>query len=176
MSLPKYKIIGVVIDDWNFSALKDGRRHYKDIITPTSLIPKLVFTGFEKACHFEYKFHSNPEKEFAYILETDTTVRKWLRPAPNQFRIYWASNSSRYYPDFVVETNKNIYLVETKAANELDSAEVQDKKRAAMQYCHYASHYTSSIGGKPWSYLLIPDNEVTQSSSFSCLVSRFEQY
>ena len=165
----------VKIEDWNFSALKDGRRHYKDSITPTSLIPKLVFTGFEKACHFEYKFDSKTEKEFAYILENDTTVLKWLRPAPNQFRIYWASNSSRYYPDFVVETANAIYLVETKAANELDSTEVQDKKRAAMQYCQYASQYTASTCGKQWSYLLISHDEVRQSSSFGYLVSRFEQ-
>jgi len=165
----------VKIEDWNFSALKDSRRHYKDSITPTSLIPKLVFTGFEKACHFEYKFDSKTEKEFAYILENDTAVLKWLRPAPNQFRIYWANNSSRYYPDFVVETANAIYLVETKAANELESTEVQDKKRAAMQYCQYASQHTASTGGKQWSYLLIPHDEVKQSSSFDYLVNRFEQ-
>ena len=164
----------VKIEDWNFSALKDGRCHYKDIITQTSLIPKLVFTSFEKACHFEYKFDSKTEKEFAYILENDTTVLKWLRPAPNQFRIYWASNSRRYYPDFIVETYENIYLIETKAANELESREVQEKTAAALRYCAYATAFTTANNGKAWKYLLIPHDQVTTTSSFEFLSGRYK--
>ncbi|NUN10931.1 MAG: DEAD/DEAH box helicase family protein [Ignavibacteriaceae bacterium] len=156
----------VRIEDWNFTGLKDGRRHFKDVVNPKSLIPKLVFSGFEKACHFEYKFQSGTEKDFAYILENDGSVIKWLRPAPNQFRIYWANNSKQYYPDFVVETSDCIYIVETKEAGEMNSEEVLDKKRAALEYCKHASNYTSKHGGKPWKYLLVPHDQVSITNSF----------
>lgn len=163
----------VKIEDWNFSIIKDGYKDYRDVITPTSAIKKYVFRGFEKACHFEYKFDSKTEKDFAYILENDDQVKKWLRPAPNQFRIYWANNSRQYYPDFVVETNKAIFLVETKAKDQLAAPDVLDKKKAALQYCKYATKYTSENGGKLWKYLLIPHDEVNQNTGFDYLQARF---
>lgn len=163
----------VKIEDWNFTALPGGRRHYKDNINPVSLIPKLVFTGFEKACHMEYKFDSKTEKDFAYILEQDAAVLKWLRPAPNQFRIYWANNSRQYYPDFVVETFDAIYMVETKAADQMWQPEVLDKKKAALRYCKHATDFTTQHVGKAWHYLLVPHNEVKVSSSFQYLVNSF---
>jgi type III restriction enzyme len=162
----------VKIEDWNFTVLPGGRRHYKDVIKPSSLIPKLVFTGFEKAGHLEYKFDSGTEKDFAFILENDKEVLKWLRPAQNQFRIYWANNSKQYYPDFVVETADTIYMIETKAADQMETAEVLDKKKAAETYCKYASEFTAGHGGKPWRYVLIPHDEVSVNRSFDFLVSR----
>ncbi|MBK7573289.1 MAG: hypothetical protein IPI10_17410 [Bacteroidetes bacterium] len=77
------------------------------------------------------------------ILESDREVLKWLRPAPNQFRIYWHHNSKIYEPDFVVETIDTIYLVETKRADEVHSPEVQAKAQAAVKYCNYATEYTA---------------------------------
>jgi type III restriction enzyme len=85
-----------------------------------------------------------------------------LHPAhpPRQFRIYWAHNSKLYQPDFVVETTHCIYLAETKAADQLHTPEVLDKKRAALTYCKHATRFTSRTGGKPWKYLLIPHDVV----------------
>jgi type III restriction enzyme len=79
---------------------------------------------------------------------------KWLRPAPNQFRIYWHHNSKIYEPDFVVETADCIYLIETKRADEISSNEVQAKAQAALKYCNYATEYTAEHGGKPWKYVV----------------------
>ncbi len=91
---------------------KTGFKDYRDTISPVSLVPKYVYRGFEKACHFEYKFDSNTEKDLAYILEHDNIVIKWLRPAKKQFHIYWdPENKHLYEPDFVVETNEAIYIV-----------------------------------------------------------------
>ncbi len=166
----------VEIEKWNFSALlNSGTKDYREIITPVSMIPKFVFRGFEKACHYEYKFDSKAEKDLAYILEQDTNIKKWLRPAPNQFRIYWANNSKQYRPDFVVETDNAIYLVETKSSAEMEDPEVADKMKAALKYCKYASDYTKANEGKPWKYLLIPHNEVQISNSFEYFVGRFER-
>ncbi|MBS1750818.1 MAG: DEAD/DEAH box helicase family protein [Bacteroidetes bacterium] len=162
------------IEQHNFSALaENGYRDYRDIISPVSLIPKLIFRGFIKACHFEYKFESKAEQDFAFVLENDTDVKKWLRPAPNQFRIYWHNNSRRYEPDFVVETEDTIYIVEPKSSANLKDADVLAKKAAAEKYCKYATEYNLKHGGKTWKYLLVPHNEISRTVSFRYLVSKF---
>ncbi|MBW6536851.1 MAG: hypothetical protein K0B11_17720, partial [Mariniphaga sp.] len=160
----------VKIEDWNFTVVSGyGYKDYRETVTPVNTIPKYVFRGFEKACHFEYKFDSKTEKDHAYILENDKHVIKWLRPAPNQFRIYWANNSRQYYPDFVVETEDTLYLVETKAEDQMQASDVQSKKAAALKYCKYATEFTVANGGKPWKYMLVPHNEVTLSTGFKYL-------
>lgn len=160
------------IEDWNFTTLKnEGRKDYRDESFPASQVPKFVFSGFEKSCHFEYKFDSRTEQTLSFILENDKEVIKWLRPAPNQFRIYWKHNSRIYEPDFVVETADCIYLLEPKASNEVASEDVQAKAQAALKYCNYATEYTAEHGGKPWKYVLIPHDQVTKTSSFKGVVS-----
>lgn len=151
----------VRIEPVNFAALiHAGRKDYRDVIQPTSLIPKFVFLGFEKACHFEYKFDSKTEQDLAFVLENDHSVIKWLRPASNQFRIYWDNNSKKYEPDFIVETDSAIYMIETKARKDINNPDVMQKKQAAKKYCQYATDYTSKNEGKVWNYLLIPHDVV----------------
>jgi len=166
----------VRIEEHNFSKDKtDVIHHFKDTITPTNSIPSKIFSGFGKACHRLYKFDSKTEKDFAIILEQENNdVIKWMRPAPNQFNIYWEHNSKRYYPDFVSETTSTIYLIETKKADDLDSAEVKEKARAALEYCKYATDFNLENGGKPWKYILIPHNAVMHNMSFDMLVRRYD--
>ena len=164
------------IEEHNFSKYtKDNIYHYTETITPTNSIPTKVFSGFKKACHNLYKFDSKTEKDFAWILEDDKkSVLKWLRPAEKQFHIYWDHNSRRYHPDFVVETDKAIYLVETKKERDIDSSDVQEKARAAVQYCTHATEYTTRNSGKHWKYVLIPHNAVMGNMSVEYLVKNFE--
>lgn len=160
------------IEEWNFTTLKnEGRKDYRDDSFPAVQVSKYVFIGFEKSCHFEYKFDSRTEQTLAMILENDKEVIKWLRPAPNQFRIYWHHNSKIYEPDFVVETADCIYLIETKRADEIPSNEVQEKAQAALKYCNYATEFTSENGGKHWKYVLIPHDQVNKTNSFKGVVS-----
>ena len=161
------------IEQWSFASLVNaGFKDYRDIITPTNSIPKYVFRGFEKACHFEYKFDSKAEQDLAFVLENDATVIKWLRPAPNQFRIYWDNNSKRYEPDFIVETNGTIYMIEVKRSDQTEEETVLAKKAAAVRYCKYASEFTTANGGKAWEYLLLPHNEVSRTVSMSFLATK----
>ena len=163
------------IEQWNFSALiNSGYRDYRETTLP-ALVPKLVFRGFEKACHFEYKFDSKTEQDLSFVLETDKDVLKWLRPAPNQFRMYWDNNSKKYEPDFIVETNSGIYMVETKAENEIHNTDVIQKMEAAKKYCQYATEFTTQHGGKPWQYLLIPHTAVSKTVSFNFLVANYKK-
>lgn len=120
-----------------------------------------------------YKFDSKTEKDFSIILEDDTNVLKWLRPAANQFNIYWDYNSKEYRPDFVVEDSTFIYLVETKKEKELDAKDVKAKAKAALEYCLNATAYNIQNGGKPWKYVLIPHNAVKVNMSLEFLVNMY---
>lgn len=159
------------IENWNFTTLLNaGRKDYRDEGFPAMQVPKFVFSGFERSCHFEYKFDSRSEQTFSFILENDKDVLRWLRPARNQFRIYWNHNNNLYEPDFIVETKDCIYMIEIKAANEMNDPEVLDKAKAAMKYCNYATEYTAENGGKPWKYALIPHDKVAKNGSFKGVV------
>ena len=159
----------------NFSAYaNNGFKDYREKITPVSHVTKYVYRGFEKACHFEYKFDSNTEKELAYILENDKTVLKWLRPASNQFHIYWDNNSKRYEPDFVVETEEAICMIEPKSKDKMSDADVIQKADAAKTYCKYATEHNLEHGGKPWYYLLIPHDDINTSTSLNYLISKYK--
>ena len=163
------------IEEHNFSKYtKDSIHHFTETITPTSAIPGKVFCGFKKACHNLYKFDSKTEKDFTVILEQDKDVFKWMRPAPNQFMIYWKHNSRQYNPDFVVETADTKYIVETKKEGDIESSEIKEKAQAAIQYCKYATEYTTQHGGKPWKYILIPHNAVMVNMSFLALAMKYE--
>lgn len=163
------------IEEHNFSKFaNDSIHHFTDTITPTSAIPTKVFSGYRKACHNLYKFDSKTEKDFAVILENDRSVLKWLRPAQNQFHIYWKHNSRRYQPDFIVETAAAIYMVETKKEGDIESSDVQEKSEAALQYCRHATDFTAQNNGKPWKYILIPHNAVQVNMSFEYLAKTSE--
>lgn len=136
-----------------------------------------VFNGFKKACHTLYKFDSDTERRFAIVLENDKAVQRWLRPSPKQFNIYYGPGGiSRYEPDFIVETADCIFMIETKASNEINSPEVKDKARAAVVYCNAVTDWNSVNGGKPWRYALISHDEVRLNSSFMGLVSNQVSY
>ena len=160
----------------NFEKLTaDAIHDFKETILPTSAIPSKVFSGFQKACHTLYKFDSKTEKDFASLLEQDREALKWLRPARNQFYIYYDRNTKRYEPDFVVETATAIYMVETKSSRDLDSDEVRQKTQAALNYCEGATTYTTANGGKPWNYLLIPHDAVMLNMSLLGLAAKHTQ-
>lgn len=165
-----------VIHPHNYIKLKHDKVYYfTETIEPARSIPSKIFTGFKKSCHSEYKFDSKTEKDFAIILENDNAVQKWLRPAKEQFHIYWKHNSKRYEPDFIVETADGLYMVETKKEADVDTDDVQEKKNAALVYCKHATDFTTANGGKPWHYLLIPHDVVKPNMTFARFATEFKQ-
>ena len=131
-----------------------------------SLVKKYIFTGFLKSYYVTYKFDSSTELDFAYLLENDDEVLRWLRPVPNQFRIYWGNGAHRYEPDFVVETKDAIYMAEPKEAREMNNEAVLEKKQAAQEYCKVVSKETS----KPWRYVLIPHDAIVRTMQLRFLL------
>ena len=55
-----------------------------------------------------------------------------------------------------------LLMCETKARNEMGTDEVRAKAAAGALWCKHASAHASTIGGKPWRYLLIPQDQVTE--------------
>ena len=53
-------------------------------------------------------------------------------------------------------------MCETKARNELGSAEVNAKGHAGAVWCRHATDHALKIGSRPWKYLLIPHDVVTE--------------
>jgi type III restriction enzyme len=171
---PQVRAFIEILEHNSYKYAMDEIYDLKETIEPLSRISTLLFTGFKKACHDRYKFDSKTEKDFAIILEDDVLVEKWLRPAPNQFNIHWDNNKKRYEPDFVVETGNTIYLIETKKAVDIPTTEVQEKAKAALEYCKNATDYTTKNGGKPWKYILLPHDSVRLNMGFAHLVGKYE--
>ncbi len=140
-----------------------------------SKIAQLVYSGFQRCLYIVQKFQSDAERKLAIIL--DREAEKWFKPALGQFQIYYQSGieQKEYQPDFVAETATHIYLLEPKASNELESAEVKEKKKAATKWCENATAHTQKYGGKPWLYVLIPHNAITENMTLAGLVAQYKQ-
>jgi type III restriction enzyme len=124
-----------------------------------------------RSYYVENKFDSSTEQDFAYVLENDPKVLKWLRPVTNQFNIYWGNGAHKYEPDFIVETSETIYMVETKSSSNMNDADVLSKKASAEEYCKYATEYNKEHGGKNWQYVIVPHDAVKRTSSFDFLMA-----
>jgi type III restriction enzyme len=138
-------------------------------------IRNVLFTGIKKGVFAEAKFDSKEgELTLAHVLERDPDVLKWLRPHPREFDITY-NHGHNYEPDFVVETEDIIYLVEVKGEDKLKDPDVLAKKTRAIQYCAVASRWGNANGYKEWRYLFIPSKQVLPNSSFKQLAVRFKE-
>lgn len=140
----------------------------------TEKIQSVLFDGIQKGVFDRAKFDSYPELLLARVLEYDTDVQNWLRPAPQEFNITYNHGHS-YEPDFVVETEGTIYLVEVKGEDKLNDPDVIAKKKRGIQYCEVATRWGKANGYKEWRYLFIPSKQIMPNSSFMQLAARFQE-
>jgi type III restriction enzyme len=119
------------------------------------------------------KFHSDSERLLAVIL--DREAEKWFKPAKGQFLIFYKSGADHleYQPDFVAETTDSIHMLEPKAKNQMEDADVLAKKAAAAEWCEQASTHGATCGGKPWKYALIPHDAIAENMTLAGLVAQF---
>ena len=142
----------------------------------TEDIRSVLFTGIKRGVFSTAKFDSKEgELTLARVLETDADVQNWLRPHPKEFNITY-NHGRNYEPDFVVETESTIYLVEVKGEDKLNDPDVIAKKKRGIQYCEVASRWGKANGYKEWRYLFIPSKQVMPNSSFMLLAKRFQEY
>ncbi len=148
-----------------YSASKDDPvRHFRTPVEDRQNIRSMLFGGFRKSLHPIVKFDSDPERRFSVMLENETDVIKWTKPAKGAFRIHYNSDTE-YEPDFIVEADSVKYLCEPKRTSEIKDEIVQAKAKAASEWCKYATEYEKQSDGKPWKYLLIPHDEISESKT-----------
>jgi type III restriction enzyme len=145
-------------------------RDFRQAVAPLSETRRHVFGGFMKCCYPLQKFDTDPERRLAVIIDRDTNVEKWLKPGRNQFRIDYRSGEA-YEPDFVVETKTKMLICEVKAKNELEEPGVGAKAAAATKWCKTATQHAG--GAKPWTYLLIPHEQIAGSATLDGLAAKF---
>jgi len=137
----------------------------------------LIYTGFSKACHSMYRFDSSDEARLAYLLDKDPAVEDWLRPSPRQFEgLYWrdelGNSHHRYEPDFVVELENKIVLIEVKPGGEIDDFVVQAKKTTAERYCEIVTKNVGKYGiTKPWEYVILKTERISITSTIGSLLN-----
>lgn len=140
----------------------------------TEDIHSVLFTGIKRGVFSSAKFDSREgELALARVLEIDPDVQNWLRPHPKEFNITY-NHGHNYEPDFVVETEDIIYLVEVKGEDKINDPDVIAKKNRGIQYCAVASNWGKAQGYKEWRYLFIPSKQVMPNSSFMQLAERFQ--
>lgn len=137
-------------------------------------IKSVRFTGIKKGVFSDTKFDSKEELILAQILERDNFVKNWLRPAKNEFNIFY-NHGKRYEPDFVIETQDIIYLTEVKGENMLNDPDVIAKKNRGIHFCKVVSEWAKANNHKEWRYLFIPSKQINATSSFDNLSKRFCQ-
>lgn len=166
--LPFSKILDqpIIVNNWGTLDF------HEPVPAQKSAVVKFVYVGFKKSYYTKYRFDSSTELDFAFILETNNEVLKWIRPVPNQFNIYWSSGAKKYEPDFIVETDDAIYMCETKAEKDVNDPDVQAKAEAAREFCRRASEFTAQNGGKPWHYIIIPHTLVDRAYSFNYILKQ----
>ncbi len=74
-----------------------------------------------------------------------------------QFRI-WATQTLR---EFIVK------------GFPLNSVDVKTKAAAATQWCQYATEHEGKNGGKPWTYLLIPHDAISENKTLKGLAATY---
>jgi type III restriction enzyme len=148
----------------------------RDVCAPVAdkqNIRRMLFGGFRKCLYGVQKFDVDPERRFAVILEADRSVLKWFKPVRGDLQIHYGHDDAAYNPDFVVEAEKAKYICEPKAANEMTDDTVLAKAEAATVWCKHATEHAQTHGGKPWSYLLIPDSAIRENMTLQGLAAAY---
>ena len=157
----------------NYSAPdNEVERDFRAPVIEKQDIRKMLFSGFKRCLRTPVKFDSDTERRFAVILENDKEVLKWFRPTRDEIRIDLRGDTS-YEPDFVVETKAAKFVCETKASNEMTAPEVLTKAKAAAEWCGHATKHEGENGGKPWTYLLIPHDVITDNKTLKGLAASY---
>lgn len=144
-----------------------------------SFSAKFIYENFRKACHEKYRFDSSDEARFAYLLENDDIVKCWMKPSPKQFEgLFYRKKPenilSNYEPDFVVELENEIILVEIKPESEIKDLNVLAKKQTAEKYCELVNQNISKYSiTKPWRYVIVLTERIKITATVSNLLEIF---
>lgn len=136
-------------------------------------INEYVYSGFKK-CTSEYiKFDSDPERKFALLLdEFSKDVDRWMKPSKEDIEIEW-ENGKYYEPDFIFTFKNYKIITEIKDERNLKNEEVLKKTKASLKWMKYVNAMNTE--NDKWIYLLVPDTEITTSSTINSFIQKFKK-
>lgn len=135
----------------------DGKLGYKKEVADKKNIKNYLFEGYRKSYYPVNSFDSDDERRFAVVLEEDDDVVRFIKPPLNQLGLFYRAGK-QYNPDFLVETKDCKYMVEVKAANQVNNEDVQEKARAGVKWCECASKVDAD--DKKWKYRLVSGEDI----------------
>lgn len=106
------------------------------------------------------------EKVFLEFLDTDSKVLKFIKIL--EFKHDFATITyfrddglmASYYPDFMIGTKTNFYLVETKSDKDLKDANVKQKQKATLDFVKRINSLDENLrDNKTWAYLLLGETQ-----------------
>ncbi|MCR5771418.1 MAG: DEAD/DEAH box helicase family protein [Butyrivibrio sp.] len=135
----------------------ESKLDYKKEVADKKNIKNYLFTGYTKSYYSENAFDSDDERRLSVVLEDDEDVIRFIKPPLNQLGLFYKAGK-QYNPDFLVETKDCKYMIEVKAANQVNNDDVQEKARAGVKWCECASKVDAD--GKAWKYRLVPGDDI----------------
>jgi len=123
----------------------------------------------EKTIYEKTSYPSNKggfEKAFLEFLDRDSKVLRFIKIL--EFKHDFATISyfrddglmASYYPDFMVESASDVYLVETKSDKDLKDVNVKQKQRATVDFVNRINKLDENLrDSKCWSYLLLGETQ-----------------
>ena len=125
--------------------------------------------NLQKTIYEKTSYPSNKggfEKAFLEFLDKDSKVLKFIKIL--EFKHDFATITyfredglmASYYPDFMVETQKNIYLIETKSDKDLKDTNVKQKQKSTIDFIKRINNLSEELREfKTWAYLLLGETQ-----------------
>lgn len=162
------KIVDVFVDKFRDMTFKERKPEVGDYISLSDTRPFVWSKSVVPAdkCIFNYVPCDNDfENDFAKFLDKDEDVESFSKVVPKVgfFIEYKDSEGSlkNYYPDFIVSTPHQKYIIETKGRRDVD---VEHKDKRVILWCEDAERLT----GEPWKFTRV-DQKDFQEYNFTSL-------
>jgi len=106
------------------------------------------------------------EKAFLEFLDRDSKVLKFIKIL--EFKHDFATISyfrddglmASYYPDFMVETANDVFLIETKSDKDLKDVNVKQKQKSTLDFVRRINNLDEELReNKTWAYLLLGETQ-----------------
>lgn len=154
---------------------------HENVMSNEAVVDKIWFSSvttlrMRESCSMElqktiYKRLNYPaskgqlEKSFMEFLDKDSEVQRFLKINESQhgfakgFYIREDGLLASYHPDFMVCTENDIYIVETKGEDKIHDANVRRKQLALLEWCRKINSLPADARmNREWSYILLGEN------------------
>jgi len=105
------------------------------------------------------------EKDFIEFCDSDSEVDSIIKIKENYHDFAYLNyirtdgQIAAYFPDFIIKVDGKIYMIETKAQNDLDNRNVINKEKSALDWIKKINELPESdIMNCKWNYVIIGDN------------------